>query len=795
MNIPDTFSLRFFLPLLGIVCAFLAGFHPLPAGAFLYVEDVPGDSIDRRIRPPHPPHPPFPIPIPPPRPIERNFPLELREQHVEVEIHGQVATTRIEQLFHNPLGHRLEGVYLYPLPPGAALERFSMDIDGKPAEAELLDAEKARGIYEDIVRKSRDPALMEYSGQNVLRVRVFPVEPHEDKRIRVVYTSILPMNGGIVEFTCPLRAGEFSPVPVHRLTVQAEIHSGDLLKSVYSPSHEVEVVRKSPHHARVGLEAAQAPSDRDFQLLFTTEPPGAHPVALDLLTHREPGREGGWFLLLLSPGAWEHEAEVLEKDVVFVLDTSGSMRGPKLQQAKNALQFCLDGLREGDRFNLIRYSTEAEAVFEGLMPADETHRRRAREFVSGLEANGGTAIEEALLRAVASKGEKAAGNRPFQVIFLTDGLPTVGERDPDRLVDRVRKEIGDTRTSCRIFSFGIGTDVNTRLLDRITEETKASSEYVLPEEDIEVKVSRFFSRIARPVLANLSLRSDGPVRLHQIYPGALPDLFQGQQLVVLGRFDREAGGDSTKLVLEGDLRGSRTSFDYPVRFAADPEDYAFIPHLWAFRRVGFLLDEIRRHGENPELREEVVALARRHGIVTPYTSYLILEDEDRRNVVTGRRIIRAPSAAPGKGGSDGEYRFFLEQQADSFRGLSADASGSGASAFGAARSSANLQRAAVPEQAAGAWKDASYGAAGTYAEAAPQPARFIDGKTFYFHGESWVDSEISTAPEAPVVRVVLGSDAWLELSESGQLRASWLSIGPKVSILSEGDIYEIGPES
>lgn len=731
--------------------------------------------------------------MPPPRPIERHFPLELREQHLDVEIHGQVATTRIEQLFHNPLGHTLEGVYLYPLPPGAALQRFSMDIDGKPVEAELLDAEKARGIYEDIVRKSRDPALMEYSGQDVLRVRVFPVAPHEDKRIRIAYTRILPKDGRIVEFTCPLRAGEFSPVPLHRLTVQAEIHSGDILKSIYSPTHEIEVVRKSPHHARAGLEAAQAPSDRDFQLFFTTDPPGAHPVALDLLTHREPGRDGGWFLLLLSPGAWEHEAEVLEKDVVFVLDTSGSMRGPKLQQAKNALRFCLDGLREGDRFNLIRYSTEAEAVFESLAPADETHRQRAREFVSGLEANGGTAIEEALLRAVAPAGGGADRNRPFQVIFLTDGLPTVGERDPDRLVDRVRQEIGRLRSSCRIFSFGIGTDVNTRLLDRITEETKASSEYVLPEEDIEVKVSRFFSRIARPVLANLSLRSDGGVRLQQIYPGSLPDLFQGQQLVVLGRFDLEARGDTTKLILEGDLRGSRASFDYPVSFAAGPQDYPFIPHLWAFRRVGFLLDEIRRHGENPELREEVVALARRHGIVTPYTSYLILEDEDRRNVtLRGRSVSPQPA---GSGGATGGYRFFLEQQADSFRGLSTDASGSGANAVGAARSSAALQRAAGPEQAAAAWKDASFGAAGSYAQGAPQATRFIEGKTFYSHGDAWIDSEISTVPDAPVVNVVLGSDAWLELLKSDKRMTGWLAIGPKVSVFSQGSVYEIGPES
>ena len=251
--------------------------------------------------------------------------------------------------------------------------------------------------------------------------------------------------------------------------------------------------------------------------------------------------------------------------------------------------------------------------------------------MTGLKPIGGTALDAAFRRSLSMRPENS--ERPYLIIFLTDGRPTVGATDENRIVDGV-KDTGHGKT--RVFSFGIGSDVNTHLLDRITEETRAFSQYVLPEEDIEVKVSSFFTKIKEPVLANPTLSFPEGVRPSKLYPHPLPDLFRGEQLVLVGRY---SGGSAGKLDLEGKVNGRTRRFDYEVRFPDRQSGNEFIPRLWATRRVGYLMDEIRLRGENSELRDEVTELARKYGIVTPYTAYLILEDEARRNVPLAQQSL------------------------------------------------------------------------------------------------------------------------------------------------------------
>jgi hypothetical protein len=264
--------------------------------------------------------------------------------------------------------------------------------------------------------------------------------------------------------------------------------------------------------------------------------------------------------------------------------------------------------------------------------------RRAQDFVSGFKPLGGTAIGDALAAALRLRagGGEAGGRsgRPYLVVFLTDGLPTVGETREEALVPGIL-QAGD---GTRIFCFGIGTDVNTHLLDRIAEGSRALSRYVLPGEDLELVLSSFYSKIRDPVLADLALSFSNPkVRVSGLEPAALPDLFNGEVLAVFGRY---SGSGAAEARITGSLGGKQVQFAAEVDFPAAAGEQGWIPRLWAARRVGRLLDEIRLRGESAELRDEVVALAREHGIVTPYTAYLVLEDEARRGVAPELRSFR-----------------------------------------------------------------------------------------------------------------------------------------------------------
>src|SRR6266581_645161 len=553
-------------------------------------------------------------------------PLEVTSHHVNVAIDGQVAITSIDQEFYNPNDQRLEGFYMFPVPKGAHIDKLSVEIGGKMVDAELLSADKARQIYEDIVRRMRDPALLEYAGRDLFKVRIFPIEPRSRKPIKISYTELLRADAGTVTYSYPLSTEKFSAQPIKSLSVKVEVKTEQPLASIYSPSHKVEIKRDGANRAVIGYESKDETPDTDFQLVYNSE---ARDVGLSLITHK-PAGEDGYFLLLAAPTTAK-ETKPAPKDVVFVVDTSGSMAGPKLQQAKKALEFCVENLNNEDRFEIVRFSTEAEPLFGKLVDADSEHRKRASNFIADLKPIGGTAIADALQAALKARTEKT--ERPFVIIFLTDGLPTVGTRNPDEIVAEVKKA-----GNARIFSFGIGSDVNTQLLDQIAEGTRAFSQYVLANEDLELKVSNFYTRIKEPALTNVRLEFGGGVGTSKLYPAQLLDLFKGDQLVVTGRY---TGSGEVEARLTGMANGRQQTFTYKVKFNDSSNDY--VARLWATRRVGFLLDEIRIHGETNELRDEATDLARRYGIVTPYTAYLIVEDEDRRRVPITERSMQSMS--------------------------------------------------------------------------------------------------------------------------------------------------------
>jgi Ca-activated chloride channel family protein len=699
-------------------------------------------------------------------------PLEVVSHQVNVKIDGQVAITSIDQEFYNPNDQRLEGFYMFPVPKGAHIDKFSMEIGGKSVDAELLPADKARGIYEDIVRKMRDPALLEYAGRDLFKVRVYPIEPRSRKPIKISYTELLRSDAGTVTYLYPLSTEKFSARPIKNLSMKIELKSAEPLASIYSPSHKVEIKRDGANRAVIGYESKDEKPDTDFQLVYSSD---RRDVGLKSITYKADN-DDGFFLLLAAPTV-NNETKPAAKDVVFVVDTSGSMAGAKLQQAQKALRFCVENLNAEDRFEIVRFSTEAEPLFRELVPADSDHRKRANGFIEDLKPIGGTAIADALQSALKVRPDKS--DRPFVVIFLTDGLPTVGTRNPDEIIANIKKASG-----ARIFSFGIGSDVNTQLLDQIAESTGAFSQYVLANEDLELKVSNFYTRIKEPALTNLKLDLGGSVHTTKMYPSNLPDLFKGDQLVVAGRY---SGAGDVEAKLTGNVGGSEQTFTYKLHFDDRKTTDDYVPRLWATRRVGFLLDEIRIRGETAELRDETTELARKYGIVTPYTAYLIVEDEDRRRVPMADRSMQGMS-------KDVATRAEVAKAWDGFKdkkeGEDGVANARSQNAFKFAQQAPASISSGASESLRGfaAAAPAATPAAARLSQYTQQ-SRFVNGRAFFQNGNQWIDSNAQNTAKRE--RVQFNSEKYFNLLTKHPEAGPWLALGQNV-VLKLGDtVYEI----
>lgn len=777
---------------LGLLGALLAAVVPARGVGLIIVDEAhwrpaPPEVIPPPWPPPHPPIPPRPIPPPPFWRPHVFAPLEINSCQVTAQIEDQVAVTTIDEAFYNPNAARLEGTFLFPVPKGAQLDRFAMEIDGKKVEAELLAADKARTIYEDIVRRAKDPALLEYSGRDVFKVRIFPIEPHATKRVTVRYTQLLKLDNGLVDYTVPLNTAKYSSKPIPSVSVKLDLATKRPLKSIYSPSHDVEIKRDGDRRATVGYEGRDVVPDTDLALYFAPE---KDDLGVNLLTHRVAG-EDGYFLLLASPGVDVQENRLVKKDVVFVLDTSGSMAGKKLEQAKKALLFCVENLNEGDRFELVRFSTEVEPLFDQLVPADDGHRAKADAFIRGLKPIGGTAIDDALKKALALKPGREG--RPFFVIFLTDGLPTIGTTDEDQILADVKQATGG---NVRVFCFGIGNDVNTHLLDNITEQTRAVSQYVLPEEDLEVKLSNFYAKIKEPVLANPTLKFTGQVRVTKLYPAPLPDLFKGEQLVLVGRY---SGDGPSAAIIGGTVNDAQKKFTADVDFAAESAGNDFIPRLWATRRVGYLLDEIRLHGESAELKSEVTELARQYGLVTPYTAYLILEDEARRGVPLALQSVpqlRTDAVAmeglaklADSYGKDRSGGLAVNSARANYAFKSAENFGQTAAGYADANRAYSFAAPAAPGSAASTV--AVNGASGGGNPQLVQNSQFVNGRNFYQNGKQWVDSEVQKQQINRRIRLQFNSPEYFAFAATNAAARPWLALGQNVQFVIKDTLYEI----
>lgn len=694
--------------------------------------------------------PPPDVPI-----VKLDEALSITYHHVEVTITDQIATTRVDQVFVNDNPWAAEGTYIFPLPEGAAVSDFVMWIDGEPVNGAILEADEAREIYDDIVRRMRDPALLEYVDRRALKASIFPIPPGEKRRIELEYSQVLPLDNGLVHYVYPLSTEKYSSKPLEEVVVAVKVESVIPIRAVYSPSHSVFVEREDDFSARLSFEEYDVLPDRDFELYYSVSP---EDVGLSLLSYKEPD-EDGFFLLLAAPKVKAEPQDVVAKDLILVLDVSGSMEGEKLDQAKDAAVYILDHLNPDDGFNVVAFSSGVRTFSEEIEPASS--REDGKGFVERLEAMGGTDINRALLEAT----KTADPDRPTMVIFLTDGLATVGVEDAEKILENVEETAPE---DARIFSFGVGDDVDTDLLDQLSIDHGGASTYVRPGQNISETVSAFYAKVDSPVLSNLDV-DFGSIKTDQIYPERAPDLFAGSQLVMVGRY---RNGGKTTITLSGTVNEREVSIVYPGNDFSEEGGAEFIPRLWATRAIGSYLTEIRLHGEDWELVDAIVTLSIRYGIITPYTSFLIEEDdifsESGREAISRKlkEDLAADAAAPSSGSAAVEKA--------SFQGEMAAAEAPLASFFTLSPTTGADGGGSTPEEAE-----------------AEEVVTQVGSKTFLPRNGVWTDTVFDDS-KMETVFVEFLSEEYFDLIRENPALGDYFALGERVIVVYDGTAYEVG---
>ncbi|MBN2359807.1 MAG: VWA domain-containing protein [Deltaproteobacteria bacterium] len=537
--------------------------------------------------------------------------LRLLNHRVEVVVTERGARTKVTQEFLNPTGQQLEATYLFPLPKGATVDEYALWMNGKREIGKVMERGRARSIYESIVRRARDPGLIEYVDGEMFQARVFPIPARGRQRVELIYSHLVDYEAGVHRYLYPMKTDAMAATTLEDFTLTVDVKNKLPIRNLYSPTHRVGT-RTRGTQAWASMEKNGFSLADDFILYWSVDDKD---VGLTVLTYKDEA-EPGYFMLLASPRDDFRDREIIGKRVSFVIDISGSMAGQKIQAAKQALDYCVSKLGEDDLFNVIPFGSYVEKFSDKMVAASRDNVQKARAFVQQIEAVGGTNIDEAFQAAF--DGVSGSSQAPHIVVFMTDGRPTVGETDVTKLLASVQ---GRNRDSARIFVFGVGEDLNTVLLDKLADNNGGRASYLKGDASLQQEVTAFYDRISYPVLSGLKLEVNG-VSIFGTHPRTLPGLFRGSQLVLLGRY-RNAGRASVTLTGQSG-RGQR-SFSYSADFAASGTEHKFIPRLWAQRQVGMLLGEIRDKGETPGLVDEVTQLATAFGIITPYTSYLVVE--------------------------------------------------------------------------------------------------------------------------------------------------------------------------
>jgi Ca-activated chloride channel family protein len=732
----------------------------------------------------------LPRPIWPPRPEPAPSSYKIESLEVNARLANATARVQVSQTFKNTGSGQIEACFVFPLPYDGAIDQLTLLVNGKEYAAKLLPKDEARKRYEEIVRSNRDPALLEWVGTGMFQTSVFPIPAGESRTVTLRYTQLCRRSQGLTDFVFPLSTAKYTDGALEKLAVRVTIDSPVDIKNIYSPSHDVEIKHEGDRQAVVTLEAKKTIPAEDFRLFYDS---GKKKVAASVVSYRPDDDEDGYFLLLATPQikAPEDGDEHPAKTVLFVVDRSGSMSGEKMEQAKDALKFVLNNLRQGDTFNIVAYDSEIETFRPELEKFSDETRSAALGFVNGLYAGGSTNIAGALDRAL---GMLKDDERPNYVIFLTDGLPTVGETGEAAIVKQSRE---DNDVRARLFAFGVGYDVNSRLLDKLSHENHGQSEYVRPEEDIEDSVSKLYRRIGAPVMTDVELtvdvedakESDGP-NVTRVYPAGKFDLFAGDQAVIVGRY--RAPGDA-KVKLIGKIGDEEQTFDFPAELASESDDdtNSFVARLWATRRVGEIVDELDLKGPNDELVKELVELATDHGILTPYTSFLADETSAPREEAEVRRGVELQLGALDAAAGGGGFRHREAKSAYQYaaRPATADAGGFGGGVGGAPAGEA-LEVDSLLQLSKTGGHGVMFYCPKLDKQVVSMNCIAVGRKTLFRRAEQWVDGSVTEEERKSARKIERFSREYFDLIERhGKHVAQYLAIDEPVCVKLGGEVY------
>lgn len=676
-------------------------------------------------------------------------PLIINRYHLNVTINNRSATTRIDQIFTNPNDFEVNGKYIFPVPDGAVVSNLALSIDGEPLSGRLLPKEDSQRIYRSSVREGYNLGIMDQLSTRAFVADVDRLPARRRRHIEFEYLQFLPIEDNLVKFSHPLSLAKSVNGSIADLAINIEIESQQELRTINSASHELKIDRKNDHHVHLSYKGRNIQPDDDFQCYYSISDDD---FGITLLTHRADESEDGFFMLLVSPKNAVKKTDVIEKDFIFVLDHSGSMAMRKIDQAKEALSFCIRNLNDGDRFNLILFNTQITSFADRLnrqyrlVSSERSHhsetlsdhlidisdgREDTVAFIEGIEAGGGTNINEALLRAVSGEPDP---NRPRIIVFLTDGCPTAGVTDPTQILDNVAQA---NSNQSRIFVFGVGNDLNVRLLDKLAADNGGSRNYVEPHENIEEAVSSLFRKMNEPVLVNVEL-DFGRIITKELTPMNLPDLFREEQLMVLGRYK---GHGDTVIKLLGTIGEEQQIFSKNVIFTGIEMDNDHLPHLWAQLRVNELGDQAALMGyrDSEKLHKEIERLCIEFDVLTQDTSFIPVDDgsyrRDFRSDIHQVYTLNSPIADLVKRSKRIEKR-----KSDRFKIQETD-------------------------------------------------TKYIGRKAFHQHGEKWVDTKYDGQSELKIIE--FGSDKYFDLASQSDEVAKCLKLSRSMIICHNGVSYEI----
>lgn len=572
---------------------------------------------------------PQPRVVPIRRPVPSQPTYQIRELTIDAAIKDQIAVTQVTQVFQNPGDRAIQASFVFPLPYDGAVSEMTFLVDGKEYPAKLLPAEEARRIYEGYVRRNQDPALLEWVGTGMFQTSVFPIPPKATRTVTLKYSQLLRQQDRLVDYLFPLSTARYTEKPLDKLSLSVAIESSEKIRNLYSPTHLIDIQRDNEFNAVITHSAANVVPGTDFRLFFDTTD---QRLGVSVVSYWPPDEDAGYFLLLASPELKPAMDQKTTKTVIFVVDRSGSMSGTKIQQAREAAKFIVNNLNETDLFNIITYDSVVNLMSPELLRFDEQSRNTALGFINSINAGGATNISDALSQALGMVNDDKI---PPYIVFMTDGLPTAGEVNELKIAEIVQAA---NSHRARLLSFGVGYDVNSRLLDRLSRQNNGVSEYVRPDENLETYIARLYSRISMPVLSKVSIdyqfdqtNASAGTPVDRTYPATISDMFAGGQIIIAGRY-RQSG--AAKIVIKGEVDGQPQSFLFNSELAAKGEtagkmgDRKFIAQLWASRRIGEIIDLIDLNGPNKELIDELVMLSKKFGIITPYTSYLADDQAD-----------------------------------------------------------------------------------------------------------------------------------------------------------------------